>query len=692
MSFKTFRPSSCIKIISTALTILALGVSAYAGTFTDRDGAVHQWSIDSTHALVWEGSSYIPFGTVFDPRYLSSGQTDENWASDEAYIKSLKSAGISDVIVRLGNGVASSPSIAFQRTIDLLEANGLNYGIVLNDPPYVPLTGYVIQPAVNRVEGLGDSSDVTRSFPDAKSVIWAIVGARSGDIKSLGQTATVDGQVTVKISSKDNDPCVLLLYPQKTVAATGAVGLPDLWSDFDRHRDNLVAYLMKARFGKGLRFFADPFAESFGMRGEVDDMIPTSAAFCNEYAYWLSKKYSSTRDLDVSWGMLQHTPSDFQEAARLIPLWTNGRGISAVYDDNMNKRYAVDSGKSKIWLDFHEFQTQSIKAYMNAMADVIKRTAADVPIVYTSNGLQRFYKADNASGFDALSISAIRTKSLTEDAGRVLSLADNSTKNVWIVGRMSASDPAYRNRADFFGNLNTMRNMGAKAFFVEAEPGDSNSVNWLSEYAGVSRNDKLFSGYRPSAVYYPEGAEHTSIKRLSNGAWWLPALTSGSNIRMGAAFAGYTILDPDGRALNSYIWSLHGKQTIHLGATSDVLFTDADGNVTTYKSNNGRVEAIVDEDPSMVSELSPEQLVPLESVDEAIVRLKTLMLAADKKKMSTGEYNINMVQAAGMVASNKFSVALDMVQTSIDELTQRMKGLESEALVNSSETGAAKNK
>src|ERR1051325_846652 len=48
------------------------------GTFVDRTGAQHTWSVTASHALLWDKQTYVPVGGTFSPRYLAIGQTDEN--------------------------------------------------------------------------------------------------------------------------------------------------------------------------------------------------------------------------------------------------------------------------------------------------------------------------------------------------------------------------------------------------------------------------------------------------------------------------------------------------------------------------------------------------------------------------------------------------------------------------------------
>src|SRR5438132_13561077 len=110
-------------MIAAALTIVALAGRAAAqktqttGTFTDRAGKTHVWTVSPSHALVWDGQTFIPVGGIFAPRYLGASQTEENWKKDTEGLDLLKSKGVTDLILDPTVSAVDVPAAAWQRVL-----------------------------------------------------------------------------------------------------------------------------------------------------------------------------------------------------------------------------------------------------------------------------------------------------------------------------------------------------------------------------------------------------------------------------------------------------------------------------------------------------------------------------------------------------------------------------------------------
>ena len=680
MRIRTLRSYTVLTGIIIVSCVMALGTAVFAGTFKDKSGVTHAWSVDATHALIWEGTAYVPFGTTFEPKYFAD-QTDENWNADEASIGAMKSAGVSDVILKPGKKGLTSISVeAFQKVIDMLDAKGIRYGINLNDPPYEPLTGYVIDPVANRVDGLNSSQDVTRKFADTKTVFYAVCDAKTAALRRSGQAIAINGEVTVPVNLRSNTDHVLLFYPQKVITSANADwGLPDLWSDYDRHRDRQVWFLSQIKFGPGLRFFADPLTESLGIRGDSDSLIPTSTAFRLQYSAWLSRKYGSPRDLGVAWRITGHEIASYTEAARLIPLWKDGRGIPMVYDPASDSKYRVDVDNSSFWEDFREFRTQSIRTYMDAMADVVKRLGADVPLIYTASGLHPIFQTTGTVGYNGLVVSGSGDASaVIESAGRAYSLVDNSNRQMWLLSSLKPTAESVGSKEALFGAMNNIRSLGAKGFFVEnTEAAGNNLLAWLGEYASLNTSDQRMASYSPQVIYYPDGAERTKIKKLSGGAWWLPSLYPGKNLYLGSSLGGYTFIDPKTNTAGTYVWSVRGAQVLHFASQKPVTILRPSGESAELKPKKGRVEISIAEEPIKVVGIDASALLPLEGVAEALQELEKAIVRADLKKLETDGYKFNLRQAKELMDNNQLATAMDMARVSIHDINARLRGMES---------------
>ncbi len=675
-------------VLLAVILVTAVSVSA-SGAYKDRDGGAHAWSIDPAHTLIWDKAAYVPFGVVFEPRYLTIGQTEANWTADEQDVMAFKLAGATDIVIRPSKGLTTLPTAAVQRMIDLLEKNGLRYGIQLYDPDYAVLFGYVIQPTVYRNDGLTTSGEVAHDLPGADTAIYALCDAKTGEVRDYGRQDVVDGRIVTPMVIRDGSAHVMLYYPRQPMSSAG---LYDVWRGFDQHRDRLIVYLRQIKFGPGLRFFMDPFGENFGMGGESDSIVPTSTAFRFEYAAWLTKRYSSPGNLNVAWQIIKHDVSSFDEASRLIPLWKDGRGAAVVYDDAMAKTYLADASKSTIWNDLQEFKASSIRSYMDAMADVAKRVSADVPVVYTATGLQSIFRATGTVGYDGLVMpDSENAKSMMLSAGWTLSLAESSSRSMWLVAHIKPTGGTYQKKEDLFGAMNTAHDLGAKGFFVD-DARDSgvdgaNLISWLAEYAGMSAGDKRFALYKPNVLYYPANMAQIGIKRLSNGAWWLPSLSTGFPLNVGKTLGAYGVPDPATLQSVVCVWSMTGPQTVQFAASSAVRVTDASGAMVDAKPKRGRITLVLKDQPVFVRGVSPDEFIPISMVEEAIQGLQDVIARAEQKRMDTGDYKQKLKSARAMMDANQLSLCLDLVRESVAELTQRLRGLEIMPNVNFDTTG-----
>ncbi|HEY3298491.1 MAG TPA: hypothetical protein VGK34_07540, partial [Armatimonadota bacterium] len=645
MKMRTLAASLGLSVIILLLLTMAV-IPAAAGTYKDRDGATHAWFIGNAHQMMWDGAPYVPFGIVFQPKSFAAGS---GYDSDKAVVESLRNAGVADVLLRPGMSISSVPVEAFQRVIDLLESNGIAYGIELSDAPYAPLKGYVINPAENRKDGITYSGVYSRSYSDASNVMWVLCDAKTHEVERIGKAIVADGKASVNITVRPDSEKLLLFYPERTISTGSADwGLPDLWTDGDRHRDRLIVYLSKVKFGRGLRYYIDPFSARFGIRGESDAVFPTSAQFHLEYASWLSKKYDNPRDVGSAWCTGTHEMRSFEEAARLLPLWRAGRGVPYIYNDAKGEKYGVDPGSSRIWADMIEFRTKSVQGSMDSLADSLKRTVADVPLVFTASEMQSVYQAANKFGFDGLVAKPGKGAVDTLDAaGKVFAMEEVSARPMWSLSWIEPIAVGFERKEDVFSPVNAARGLGCKGFIFDspAESANQDTLRWLAECASAYSKDNAFAASRPRAVYYPLGAAHTSIKQFASGGWWLPMLAPVNDIYLGSTLAGYAMGDPSSQFQDIYVWSIHGKQNIHLYSSKPIMVVNESGQETLINPKKGQVEFTVGEEPLVVKGMSTTGFVPLEVAVEAMKETEAAIAKAAKKFGDVSIYQYQLDRA-----------------------------------------------
>jgi len=639
---------------------------AAAGAFIDRDGNQHKWSIGQSHQLEWDGAPFIPFGVEFTPKSFAPNSGNAEFEADKRLVEELKAAQVTDVLITPGQlSIVSVPTESVQRIVDLLEANGITYGLEISDPPYSSLGGYVINAAVNRVEGVRSSVQVSRQFPNAKDSIWLICDAATHEVDKISRVPVVDGTASVNVSVSHGANKIVLFYPEQSSSDLSSdPGFPDMWTDYDRHRDRLMISLQKVKFGKGLRYFIDPFAERLKLSEMSDTVFPTSKAFRIEYSSWLSKRYSSTADLGGSWGLGTHELSSFETAASVIPLWRKSRGVPYAYDTTKEEGFPVIIDTSAMWSDFLQFRAESISGYMNSLADVIKRTVADVPVVYTASSLDRIFAGSKKAGFDGLAVPVSATENdVIEKTGYVFSLAESSPKPTWILSRIAPLDGKFENKSDLFSILNDAHSLGSKACYVEYGSKIDASVPWISEYASLGIKDRSFVTYKPHTIYYPQGMQNVSTKKFKDGSWWLPKIVPSVGLHLGSSLSGYFVPKTSDGQGDAYIWSLNGTQGLHFQAASTVTIVSVSGEESQQKAKKGKVEIQVGPEPIIVRGIPLTQFIPAEVVEKELADLEKSITAVAGVLHDVTGLQMQLERAKELYKNGQLSVSFDMAHS-----------------------------
>ncbi|HPP75847.1 MAG TPA: hypothetical protein PLU88_12070, partial [Armatimonadota bacterium] len=551
------------------------------GEFTDKSGQVHTWKIDGNHTLVWDGQPYLPVGGVFYSKYICIDQTEENWQADVTALTTLKTAGITDLLLKAIGPVTWTKPEAWQRLVDYLDENGFTYGIDFSDGPKAPLNGFVIDPARYRLPDIIRDSTFEFDMPDVTSAVWMLCSATDGTVVSSGGASVVNGKVKVQISARPDQSCVLLLFPNREFSNGGRDGISDLWAGYDEFRDRLLLFIGKVKFGRGLRFFVDPIASKMDFPDDLLSVIPNSPEFRLEFEAYLAKKYLNIGSLNAAWGLVGDNLTSFQEAARLIPLWHAGRGLPAVYDRAKGKRYTIDAPRSKIWLDIYDFRDASTRNYLNTTADLLKRHSANVPVIYkASRHRQVLSNGNSRGGFDGLGVEAYGKgeELVTKAAGPVYSLAEESARSMWFIVtgtqdtlNRKKSTVGFASRESLLVDFDLLSEIGVKGIFVyglQVLPEEHwknhslvlapEQLAWLKEFKGkFSTSDR--AEFKPDVLFYPTSpVAGADTRRLGPGRWWLPSIRTGSPVNMGETIGGYVLGGQDGFCL----WSRIGAQTI----------------------------------------------------------------------------------------------------------------------------------
>ncbi len=229
---------------------------------------------------------------------------------------------------------------------------------------------------------------------------------------------------------------------------------------------------------------------------------------------------------------------------------------------------------------------------MNDLATVLKRTVADVPVVYRSRGYSPLFATLPANrGFDGIGIDAYGrgTDLVTRSAAYVYAQASEAPKTIWTPVTATGDAPlqekssqGYGTRNALHADLDWLREIGARGFFVDGahivDPARKvydlsqtpEQVKWLAEYGDVltttgirSESGAGIGAPPPDLIYFPRGLDNATIRPLPGGGWWLPTDRAGIVYDWGVCGRAYGLAEPDG-SIVYYLWNPAGPREVKL--------------------------------------------------------------------------------------------------------------------------------
>jgi hypothetical protein len=637
--------------------------------FADSAGQKHAWEINAAHALFWDGKPYIPTGGTFAPKsFVSEG--DAAWQSDVKALETLKSKGVRDVLLMPDKPLLEVNPQTFQRLTDWLDANDFRYGVGFGQGITLPLSGVVIRPAYYRYED-PESLTATWQVSDADTALTVVVDTNNDNRPAnVAATAVQNNVVTVSLESA-RGRSIALLYPHKILTPKGQGTLPDVWSGFDSYRDRLLAWCAAVKWGKGLRFFHDPLAKQIGLIGETDFLLPDSTEFRLEFESYLLRIYPNVEELKRAWAMTDAKFRTHAELARLIPMWANANGLPFFYNPADRKTYrTLDGQQSRWWADFLQYRNESIQYYMNSLATLLKKNAADVPVVVTWTQTHPIFLNKEKTGFDGLSI-AVNNRGealLSRTLGPAYSEAEQADRTMWCFASQIAGTGtplpkaetddkpasqdapsqkgAYSSRNALFGHWDELRRIGLKGFFADGfQANGKNSsdwleapaqLDWLKEYAVKIDSETNAARYAPPILFFPQmapGPARVGLVPGTQNMYWLSAFAGGEALDYWPAYKGYTLRRGD--AVSTVFTSLQGLRKTRLWTTNPKqvqAFTPDGQPVPVRIKDKVTVELMLDTTPVII-QAGNQPLIPYEAAEDALTQLNALIKEAQRLRL-----------------------------------------------------------
>lgn len=659
------------------------------GVYIDRDGKSHTWSINDAHTLIWDSKAFIPVGGMFCSKYLTDGQTDENWNADAAALEAIKAHGVRDVYINPVKGATLVPPEAWQRLVDHLDAEGFTYGVELTDGPEKWLTGWIVRPSLYRLPDIGEDRTVTLNLPSALGGIWVLADARTGDVVETGSLKPADGKVTIAVQGKPDARRVLLVYPVKKIDS-GKDGLQNLWEGFGSYRDRLISVMGAVRFGKGLRFWVDPFINEMGLRGETPHLIPDSGMYQIELESWLRKRYPDIAALAREW-RLSGEIKTYDQAARLIPLWHEVKGLTYTYDSSTGKLSRLSGPDSGMWKDLAQFRNESIRRYLNTAAMVLKKHIADVPVVVKWTASEEFLINDDPHGYDGLGVEAYGSPATVGPfaGAQCLALVEQWSRPGWLLttetqttASAAKPTPGYQSKQEMMASLGALQDAGSKGFYVFGlqllpDPVWRNfelarlpeQMDWLREFREGLEAQPLLADWKPRSVWFsaskPSGAD---IRRLEQDLWWLPRKVDAEAVEVEPGVNAYTLQGAAGGSV--YVWTTGAPRDLEVavppGVKPIVHFTGAEARQA--KTAKKTITIPLTRDPAIVTGLPPSAFVTVKALGREVGYLEVLLARAEGMRILVGEQKIALENAKAMINADRFTMASTTLRRAISDL------------------------
>ncbi|MDR3688455.1 MAG: hypothetical protein P4L46_03690 [Fimbriimonas sp.] len=582
------------------------------GVYKSGTGTPGSWSINEHQTLIWNGQPYLPVGIRID------GTVDA--------VKAAKAAGVSDVIVDL-----PASGAGWDEAIGAINASNMRYLIRINS--LAPMAkGFAIEPQGYRVSGITKEQKVSIDMPGATSAFVVLADKADGQIITTDRVPVTNGLFIYDAKPGAEIDHVLLVYPEMT-----SLEQPDFWEGLDSERDALLGSLKRHAPGPGLRGIVNPMGHTMSLPGRQPTFVPTSAYFRMEFRNYLEEKYKSVETLMRTWSLTSSELSllddqkkmtaTFDQFARLIPLWTQSRGVGAMFDPTTNKVYACDNRRSRVWEDVAAVINQAGSRRFSRLTPAI-RSVADVPVIQEWQGWSEPYESSSPS-VDGIGMRAAGTtqSALMDTGSRATSSILRWSSHGWLVATDLDLGTGSDAPSQLSSVLDDLGSLGAKGVFVRADtPSLVKSVAAESAKRGA---DASLAASSPLPVFFPENAYNPAMpQRLPGGHWWLPCPSDGDRLDLGSQFYGYRLKLQTGVVA---LWARKpGRYMLRMMNAKSARFQTLDGSDPEPKVKKNGVEVMLTEVPMLITGID-EVPVPEYAYTETVARFNLMFNAGQRR-------------------------------------------------------------
>jgi hypothetical protein len=560
-----------------------------------------QWSVNPNRSLLWEGTPYLPLGARIEGR-------------PEA-VQAARQAGIEDLVIELPvNGEGWNEAIQ--------AAQGARYCVaVMGGPPVDDVVA--IAPESYRVPGITKRRTVRLDLPGVKEALVVLASQRDAKVRWSQSVVVAEGSATIDTREDHALDHVLLCYP--TVRNTR---YPDFFSAFDAWRDRLLLTIEAQDFGPGLRGFIDVLGPSWALPKEDMRFVPRSVAFQTELALALSQTYGHVSTAAKAWGLGTNDLATFEDLARLVPLWTESRGVGQLWDPVTGKLYSADHQRSAAWRDIRGVVRTAAARRVSRLAATIEK-ATGAPVMASADSVP-----DPAEGL-ALSFAAltarVRARSVPEAVDAVAMPASKALRQARLCA-LWVGDLEWEPGSGPLDDLVTeLESVGCRGFFVR-----TTAYGEVARLAKARKGDLSAAEWGVQAMFYPlEARRPAAPVRHPGGVWWLPAPLPGARHKFGQGIEGVTFGSGD-TAVHA-LWRPEGPLNVRLKVRNPgrVEVTALDGSPVPRRNRRHDMDAQLGPVPVLFRG-TPDVPVPMVAMQEVTAMLTVLLGQTDTRVDPTG--------------------------------------------------------
>lgn len=558
-----------VRLLGFLLAVLvATAQGQFTGTFVDGAGKEHPWRISTSNALIWEDKAWLPLG----PRV---GQ------QDAARLPAVAASGLQSAMLSFS---FASP---LQPFVDTAESAGLAYCLTPNTSPQ-NVSGYLAMPQSYRMAGIKTAQEIALRLPGADWAFFVLADAETSEISQSGRCNVEGGTARIPIKPKRPGSYVLLLYPH-----TPSGNMPDYWGGYDVWRDALIAKVRATSFGPRLRGLVDPLGEVGRWYDPHRRLVPDSALYRFEFERHLRRTYAELRQLNEQWRVSGKDFESYREAAAVVPLFSEGRGVPYLWNPETDGLRPAEIG-GKFWKDFDSFLLGIIQRRTNDLAVALQRVL-QVPVVFTWVGWDIEQSMGQGVGMRAFGQgNGVAETWCAQALGSSLTWSNKP----WLLATdvaAAADGQAFGGDVDAGKTIDALGSLGAKGAFVRTALDDASLRKLAALIPRLPAPD-----FTPITLRFPETVRSPAeIMSLPGGVWWVPSPVVGARLDYGDEYDAYKFSSPEGTVV--VIWSRVGnrEEFFHFADPAKVKVTTYDGTTIQPKTKKDGMTLMVTDMPTV---------------------------------------------------------------------------------------------